>query len=72
MPARARDLIRVLRKLGLTVEQPKKGSHWKVTDGKMTYPIPMHNAEQTELDDVYVRGVCRAFGLDEGALRKKL
>jgi len=36
------------------------------------FPIPAHNAERTELADVYVRKLCRTFGLDEGEIRRRL
>ena len=73
MPCRARDLKRALEAFGLTVETPRGGgSHWRVTDGVRSYSVPLPNGVKTELSDVYVRGVCRAFGLDEKALRAKL
>ena len=40
-------------------------------DGKM-YPIPASHGDKTEIPDVYVRGVCRALGLDEAEFRKNL
>jgi hypothetical protein len=74
VPARLRDLVRVLSSYGVTVEPPRGGgAHWKATgpDGTV-YPIPAHNAERTELSDVYVRGVCRAFGISYSELRARL
>jgi hypothetical protein len=74
VPARLRDLVRVLAELGIRVEPPRGGgSHWKATaaDGT-TFPLPAHNGERTELSDVYVRKLCRAFGLDERELRERL
>lgn len=74
MPARLRDLVRVLASYGITVEPPHGGgSHWKATGADGTvYTIPAHNAERTELSDVYVRKVCRVFGLDYSELRARL
>ena len=71
MPARFRDIVRALRKLGITVEEPRRGSHWKVTDaaGKSTV-ISAHSGLKSEISDVYVSVICRTFGLDEGAFRK--
>jgi len=74
VPARLRDLVRVLASFGITVEPPRGGgSHWKATgpDGTI-YMIPAHNAERTELSDVYVRKVCRTFGIDYDELKRRL
>lgn len=74
MPARLRDLIRVLESFGITLEPPRGGGlHWKATgpDGTV-YTIPAHNAEHTELSDVYLRKVCRVFRIDYRELRARL
>ena len=72
MPARLSALKRALESLGVEVLRPNSGSHWKaLRDGK-TYPIAAHNAEKTEITDLYIRGVCRCFNLDEKELRKRL
>ncbi len=72
MPARLRDLARALRALGIDVEEPSSGSHWKATFDGRVYPLPAHNGPKSELADVYIRGVCRAFSLDENELRRRL
>lgn len=72
MPARLRDVVRALRQLGVEVEAPSSGSHWKARKGGAVYPIPAHNGERSSIGDVYIRGVCRAFDLDEKALRNLL
>lgn len=73
MPARFRDLQRALEALGLVVTVADGTSHWKVVgpNGK-TYPIPAHNGLKTEIADVYIRGVCRCFGIDPKELAKHL
>jgi hypothetical protein len=74
VPARLRDVVRVLASFGIAVEPPRGGgSHWKATgpDGTV-YTIPAHNADRTELSDVYVRKLCRTFNIDHGELRSKL
>ena len=73
MPARFRDIKRVLVDLGFTVEPPTSGSHWKIRDqaGKL-YPLPCPNGERSEISDVYVKGLCRAYGLDLAGFRAKL
>lgn len=70
---RLRDLKRALEALGVAVQpSPSGGSHWRAIHGGRVYPIPAHNGERTEVKDVYVRGVCRCFALDEAELRKHL
>lgn len=61
--------------MGVLLEQPKSGSHWmcRRADGAVRgYPIPAHNGLKTEIDDKYIRGLCRHFGLSEAELRKML
>ena len=67
MPARYKRLVKALRKLGITVKQrPGKGSHAILDDGKgHTYTLPLHHGERTELSDVYLRGLCRAFEIED-------
>lgn len=74
MPARLRDLVRVLAEFGIGVDPPRGGgSHWKATGPDGTaYTLPSHNGERTELTDVYVRKLCRAFNIDEHAFRTRL
>lgn len=69
MPARLRDLTRALETLGILVERPKGGSHFKAirADGRK-YTIPAHNAEKTEIGDQYIRGLCRFLGIDPARL----
>jgi hypothetical protein len=73
MPARFGDLVRALRALGYTVDEPSSGSHWKVyaRDGKM-FPIPAHNALRSEVADKYLRSLCRALDIDIVELRSRM
>lgn len=73
MPARLRDLKRALAELGLVLHEPGSGSHWKfvAVDGK-TYSVPAGNGLKTEIDDVYLKGLCRTFGLDYKKLKQLL
>jgi hypothetical protein len=66
---RLSDLQRVLSKRGFTIEPGAK--HFKVTapDGK-AYMLPCHNGARTELTKIYLRGLCRAFGLTEEDLNE--
>lgn len=72
MPARLRDLKRSLESLGVRVDEPARGSHWHASKDGRRYPIPAHNSLKSEIQDVYIRGVCRALGLDEAELRRRL
>ena len=72
MPARLADLTRALRSMGVNVEKPRSGSHYRAVRGGTVYPIPAHNGPKTEITDTYIHGVCRALELDEDALRKLL
>jgi hypothetical protein len=73
MPARLRDLARVIEALGGTLEKPSSGSHWKAytRDGRM-YPLPSHNGPKGELGDEYLRGLARHFGVSMPELRRLL
>ncbi len=64
MPSRLGDLEKRLIVLGLAVEAPKKGSHWKVRakDGRM-FPLPAHNGRKSEISDVYVRSLAKFVGV---------
>ncbi len=59
-----------LRKSGITIVRPGRGSHFKLVrgDGK-TYPIPAGRAEKTEIPDCYIKALCRTFDFDETRLR---
>lgn len=75
MPARYKRVLKALRKLGIKVtRRPGKGSHAVLDDGKgHTYVLPLHHGEGTELSDVYLRGLCRAFEIaDFEAFRRLL
>lgn len=72
MPARLRDLARALAHFGIETSPPDSGSHWLAKKDGRVYPLAAHNGPRSELADVYIRGVCRCFGIDEKALRKHL
>jgi predicted RNA binding protein YcfA (HicA-like mRNA interferase family) len=72
MPARYWAVRRALRTLGIQ-ERQGKGSHVVLRDQRgRTYPVTLHNGEKSELTDVYIRGICRAFGLDYEEFKKLL
>jgi hypothetical protein len=74
MPARLRDLIRIARaKYGIAIDEPNSGSHFKAKkDGCRPYMLPAHNGDKTMLSDAYLKGFCRAFGLEFEELRSLL
>ena len=72
MPARLSRVRRALLALGIQVITPTRGSHWKAERDGKAFPLPAHNAEKTELDDRYIKALCRCFGLDEKAFREQL
>lgn len=73
MPARLRDIKRALEARGITVETPPSGgSHYRARKDSIVYPIPSHGGLKGEINDIYIRGLCRRFGLDEDAFRRDL
>lgn len=74
MPARARDLVRALRQLGVRVDEAAGGgSHFKASKaGYRSYPLSLHNGLKSEVSDKYISGVAQAFDLDEKTLRALL
>jgi hypothetical protein len=72
MGVRLRDLQRALAKFQVEVTEPKKGSHWHARGPNgMSYQLPCHNGLKTELDDKYIRGMCRQLDIDYDALKKE-
>ncbi len=73
MSARFRDIKRALLECGIAAERPSRGSHWKLRDrsGK-AYTLPCPNGERSEISDVYLRALCRTFGLDLDELKRRL
>ena len=57
----------------IRIEKPSTGSHWKaVRAGSRPYPIPAHNGIRSEISDLYIRGLCRNFGIEDAEFRKHL
>lgn len=74
MPARFRAVVQALKSYAIEVRtRPGKGSHVILHGGGgLIYPVSLHNGDKTELSDVYVRGICRAFGIDYQEFKSKL
>lgn len=73
MPAKLSDIERALKKFGVALRKPKKGSHFRATaDGKGMYPLTGHNGLKSDIPDVYVKGLCRNFDIDYDEFKKLL
>lgn len=74
MPARLKDILRAAKTLGLDAREPNSGSHYMVSKPGCLrpYPLSAHNGMKTEIEDKYIRGLCRAMGLDEAEFRALL
>lgn len=74
MPARAAKIAKALKKMGIVYEliEPGSGSHWVLECNGKAYILPLHNGPKTEVSDVYIRGLCRNFSIDEKQLRSHL
>ena len=62
----------MLQEYGIRVEPPRSGSHWKAWNDQVSYRIPAHNGLKEEISDVYLRKLCKTFGLDFDTFRAKL
>ena len=75
MPARFWAIRRALRTYSSLhlEERPGKGSHTVIRDQQgRTYVLTLHRGEHSDVSDVYIRGLCRAFGLDYDEFKQKL
>ncbi len=71
MPARLRDIVRVLASFGVTVAPGARHFHARNAQG-LFFAVPAHNGLKTEIPDVYLRAICRTFGIDFAELKKRL
>lgn len=72
MPARLNDIARALKEYGATIDEPSGGSHFKAHFKSKMYTIPAQSAMKTEISDVYIRRLCKEFGIDYKEFVKKL
>gem|GEM_PF-979195 len=73
MPARLTDIATLLLSYGVALEEPSKGSHWKLKrQAYRVYTIPAHNGRRSEIGDVYIRAMCRHFDIDVKEFYTKL
>ena len=65
MPLRLRQIKKRAKDFGISLEEPRRGSHWKLRRGNEgVYPITAHNGLKSEIPDVYIRGLCNHFRID--------
>jgi len=69
---RLSDLKRAADRLGIDLECPSSGSHYKFKRGSITYPVPAHNGLRSDIADVYVKKFCKAFDIDREQLEAAL
>ena len=72
MPARLRDIKRVLESFGGAIDDPSSGSHFHATRGGKLCPVPAHNGLKTEISDIYIKKLCRVLGIDYDEFVKNL
>lgn len=72
MPGRAGDIAREVAKLGVTVGAGTKHFYKLSAPGLRCYTLPAHNGDKTELDDKYIKGLCKHFGLNYADFKAKL
>ena len=73
MPARLRDIDRVLHSFGGHVEESGGKHNYKARmPGKRVYPIPSHRGWHTDVPDKYVDGLCRTFEIDKSDFWRRL
>ena len=75
VPYRARDVERVLRKHGATIDRGAgKGSHAKVRhpDNPRPYVLPLGGGGNKELSDRYIDALCRWLNCDRDAFISEL
>lgn len=73
MAVRIRDLLKVLKSYGITVEKPSSGSHWKLRRaGARVYIVPIHGGLGSEADPKYITSLCRHFGIERSELMARL
>jgi hypothetical protein len=63
--------VRALAEFGITVVPGTRHFHARNAKGEL-YTLPAHKGLKSEIDDVYLRGVCRTFGIDLAELKKRL
>ena len=73
MPARLRDLARVLKHFGVEVVEGGGRHNYRATKlGYRLFPIPAHGGWRSEVTDKYINKACQNFGIDRAELWKLL
>lgn len=67
MPMRLQALGQWLQQHGITID--KASRHFCARKpGHRMYPIPAHNGMRSEISDVYLKKLCKHFGIDPNTL----
>jgi hypothetical protein len=73
MPARLREIAAALKLLGVTVDEPKGGSHFMIRgQGTRAFPLTAHNGMRSEISDLYIKKLCDHLGIDFKSFKKSL
>lgn len=72
MPARVSQLKKVLKPTGIVLDTPTRGSHWRFKFNGISFPVPGGNGLKTQVSDVYIKQLCKTFGLDFKVIKAKL
>jgi hypothetical protein len=66
---RLSDLKQALKQHGIEVkEDGGKHPYYLKRDGVGRYPLKAHNGLKSEIKDVYLRALCKHFGIDIASL----
>jgi hypothetical protein len=72
--ARLRDIKRVMKHLGFKIEMGSK--HFKfvheIDETKGSYSIPAHNSDKSIVPSIYIKGICKHFGISEKDIEDNL
>lgn len=72
MPGRAGDIIREVQEYGVSIDSGTKHLYKLTAPGLRCYTLPAHNGSKSELDDKYIKGLCKHFGIDYAEFKAKL
>jgi len=67
MPMRLRELEQWLKQHGVTVSPGSRHFHAR-KEGYEVFPIPAHNAGKSEINNIYLRRLCKHFDIDPKTL----
>ncbi len=63
---RLRDFTAHLKQFGISVVEPRRGSHFRCTKpGVRSFQLACHNGPKSELSDVYIKAACKHFSIPQ-------